>query len=134
MCLKFSRELVDHRIRGNLGQKENEKKKSDQILECVNQRNKDSAAHEIFVLSRCPLRASRRLNVRMQPPIPFMLLKLVSGSIRLDAIMFGVFDTDAFAPVARRMIAILRTKIGLEVTFKVGNFLVGLFPTTLGTN
>jgi len=65
---------------------------------------------------------------------PFMLLKPVSRSVRLDVIMSGVFDTDAFAPVARRMIIILRTKMGFEVTFEVRNALVDLSPTTLGTN
>ena len=64
----------------------------------------------------------------------FMLLKPVSRCIRLDVIMSGVFNTDAFAPVARGMIVILRTKMGFEVTFKVGNSLVLLFPTTLGTD
>jgi len=67
-------------------------------------------------------------------PYPFMLLKPVSRSVRLDVIISGVFDTDAFAPVARRMIVILRAKMGFEVTFEVRNSLVDLSPTTLGTN
>jgi hypothetical protein len=63
-----------------------------------------------------------------------MLLKLVRYSVRLDGIMLGVFDTNAFAPVARRMIVILRTKMGFEVTFEVRDSLVDLSPATLGTN
>jgi len=65
---------------------------------------------------------------------PFMLLKPVGRRVRLDVIISSVFYTDAFAPVARRMIVILRTKMGFEVTFEVRNSLVDLSPTTLGTD